>query len=261
MRKMNVLMTNDDGYEAPGIKALASAISEFARITVVAPDRERSSCSGALTLREYISLKEQPSYGANIQVFSCGGMTADCCKIAIEGLLVNDKPDLILSGANRGYNIGTDCLYSGTVAGAMEGCVFGIPSMAVSLERINPEHFLLRACKFTVELVKEIFVKNQYKGTLNLNIPYMEQLTLNKLKLVDLGLHRYKNAIKVITDTDGNQGYWIGGEPEIEIEPKNTDIYWIHRNKVTLTPLGWDMTAYNEQKIIHNIVKNHVDEF
>lgn len=117
---MHIFLTNDDGVEAPGIRAMALALSSMARVTVLAPHHGRSSCSSSLTLHQYLRVWEKPSYGEGIRVFACNGTTADCCKVALEYWLRDDRPDLLVSGINNGYNTGSDCLYSGTVAGAME---------------------------------------------------------------------------------------------------------------------------------------------
>ena len=125
---MHIFMTNDDGFESPGLIEMAKKLSRLGRVTVIAPNRGRSSCSSSLSLQTYLRMWHKESYGENISVLSCNGTTADCCKLALEHWLRNDMPDLVVSGINNGYNSGTDCLYSGTVAGALEGAGFGIPS-------------------------------------------------------------------------------------------------------------------------------------
>ena len=110
---MHIFMTNDDGFESPGLIEMAKKLSRLGRVTVIAPNRGRSSCSSSLSLQTYLRMWHKESYGENISVLSCNGTTADCCKLALEHWLRNDMPDLVVSGINNGYNSGTDCLYSG----------------------------------------------------------------------------------------------------------------------------------------------------
>lgn len=117
---MHILMTNDDGFDAPGITALSKELSSFCRVTVFAPDRERSSCSSSLTLRQFIRVKKKAEVIPGVPIYAADGTTADCCKIALSRVLEEDPPDMIISGMNHGFNAGSDSLYSGTVAGAME---------------------------------------------------------------------------------------------------------------------------------------------
>ena len=150
---MHIFVTNDDGVAAPGIRALARALSALAKITVIAPAEGVSSCSSALSLRKPMKLKKQQSYGENIEVYSLTGTTGDCCKLALEYWLKDDLPDLIVSGINDGFNTGSDCLYSGTVAGALEGIFAGIPSMAVSMESMADGTLLRETAAFAADLV------------------------------------------------------------------------------------------------------------
>ena len=198
---MHIFMTNDDGFESPGLIEMAKKLSALGRVTVIAPNRGRSSCSSSLSLQTYLRMWHKESYGDNISVLSCNGTTADCCKLALEHWLRNDMPDLVVSGINNGYNSGTDCLYSGTVAGALEGAVFGIPSMAISAETIKDKEFLEKASSFALEVVKKYFVDEKYKGTLSLNMPKEGKgLSFANLKVAKLGVQRYENAIREMKD-------------------------------------------------------------
>ena len=259
MKRIHILMTNDDGYDAPGIKALALAVSDYARVTVVAPDRQRSSCSSGLTLRQFLSCREEMGYGEHIRVFSVRGMPADCCKLALDGILAHDMPDLIVSGANDGFNIGSDCLYSGTVAGAMEGCMNSIPSIAVSVEHTGDLSFVHKAAAFSSQLIYKLFVLGHARGIYNLNIPADAEFSAENVRITRLGLQIYKNVIKKLTDNEGNPGYWIGGEPVFAEEPADTDSYWIRQGKITLTPITWDMTDRNLLDKTSKIISHSVD--
>ena len=239
---MHIFMTNDDGFESPGLIEMAKKLSRLGRVTVIAPNRGRSSCSSSLSLQTYLRMWHKESYGENISVLSCNGTTADCCKLALEHWLRNDMPDLVVSGINNGYNSGTDCLYSGTVAGALEGAVFGIPSIALSAETIKDKDFLDKASNFAFDIVRKYFVQEKYRGTLSLNIPKEgKELCLENLKVVKLGVQRYENAIREMKDPSGHLGFWLSGKMLPDAAP-DTDVFWIHRGYPTLTPLTWNMT-------------------
>ena len=167
---MHIFLTNDDGYEAPGIVAMAKKLATLGRVTVIAPDKGRSSCSSSLSLQTYLRLWYKESYGENITVLACSGTTADCAKLALCHWLKSDMPDLIVSGINNGYNTGSDCIYSGTVGGALEGIFAGIPSIALSAETTKEEAFLEKASDFALDVVKRYFIEKNYRGILNLNM-------------------------------------------------------------------------------------------
>lgn len=249
---MHIFMTNDDGFEASGIVTLARALSRIARITVVAPNRGRSSCSSSLSLHQYLRIWKKEGYGENITVYSCNGTTADCGKLALEGLLADDLPDLLVSGANNGFNTGSDCLYSGTMAGALEGNLLGIPSIAVSLAPSKDIAYIEKCAEFASKFISEAFVRNQYKGMLNLNIPYTEDISFDNLKVARLGYQKYKDAIRVMPDPSGDTGYWLSGTPVGEDATPDEDVYWIHRGKLTLTPITWNMTDTENLEKVKN---------
>lgn len=255
---IHVFLTNDDGVEAPGIRAMALALSSLARVTVVAPHHGRSSCSSSLTLHQYLRVWPKNSMGENISVFACNGTTADCCKISLEYLLREDKPDLIVSGINNGYNTGSDCLYSGTVAGAMEGTFFGIPSIAVSAETARKPGFLAQAADFACQVIRRYFLAHQFRGILNLNLPEGADLSWEKLHVTKLGLQRYDNAIRALTDPSGHIGYWLAGTPAGGYAP-DEDVYWIHRGEATLTPIQWDQTDNARLVEVQHIARGNID--
>ena len=152
-------------------------------------------------------------------------------------------PDLLVSGINNGFNSGTDCLYSGTVAGALEGAVFGIPSIALSAETIKDADFLSEASAFAFTVIRKYFVEEGYKGTLSLNMPKEgKELSLENLKVAKLGVQRYENSIREMKDPSGHLGFWLSGKMLPDAAP-DTDVFWIHRGYPTLTPLTWNMTA------------------
>ena len=210
---MHIFLTNDDGYEAPGIVAMAKKLVALGRVTGIAPDKGRSSCSSSLSLQTYLRLWYKESYGENITVLACSGTTADCAKLALCHWLKSDMPDLIVSGINNGYNTGSDCIYSGTVGGALEGIFAGIPSIALSAETTKEEAFLEKASDFALDVVKRYFIEKNYRGILNLNMPKpAKHLSFAQLKVKRLGLQHYDNAIQEMRDPSGHLGFWLSGK-------------------------------------------------
>lgn len=255
---MHIFLTNDDGVEAPGIRAMALALSSMARVTVLAPHHGRSSCSSSLTLHQYLRVWEKPSYGEGIRVFACNGTTADCCKVALEYWLRDDRPDLLVSGINNGYNTGSDCLYSGTVAGAMEGTFFGIPSIAVSAETARKPEFLADAAACAGRIIRRYFAERHYRGILNLNIPEGADMSWSGIKVTKLGFQCYENAIRALEDPSGRVGYWLAGKPVGNSSP-DEDVYWAHRGYVTLTPIQWDQTDMAHLIEVRHIAEEKID--
>lgn len=255
---MHIFLTNDDGFEAPGIRAMALVLAKLGRVTVIAPSRGRSSCSSSLTLQQYLRLWHKDSYGDNITVLACSGTTADCCKLALEYWLRDDKPDLIVSGVNNGFNTGSDCLYSGTVAGAMEGSFFGIPAIAVSAETAKKPEFLRRVADFAGDVVRKYFVDNHFEGILNLNVPEKASVTWDELKVVKLGLQHYDSVIRELKDPSGHLGFWLSGKP-IESDSPEEDVYWAHRGKITLTPIQWDQSDLAKLDFAQEVAAKAVD--
>lgn len=251
---MHIFLTNDDGYEAPGIVAMAKKLATLGRVTVIAPDKGRSSCSSSLSLQTYLRLWYKESYGENITVLACSGTTADCAKLALCHWLKSDMPDLIVSGINNGYNTGSDCIYSGTVGGALEGIFAGIPSIALSAETTKEEAFLEKASDFALDVVKRYFIEKNYRGILNLNMPKpAEHLSFAQLKVKRLGLQHYDNAIQEMRDPSGHLGFWLSGKA-LSCEDPETDVYWAHRGYPTLTPITWDQTDAGKMDEVMKIV-------
>jgi 5'-nucleotidase len=256
---MHIFMTNDDGFEAQGIVVLARALSHLGRVTVVAPNRGRSSCSSSLSLHQNLQVWKKESYGDHITVYSCNGTTADCGKLALERILADDKPDLVVSGANNGFNLGSDCLYSGTMAGALEGVLAGIPSLSVSLESFEPQTYVEKGCAFAAEVVREMFLRRNYRGMLNLNIPEIEDMTWDNVVTARLGIQGYVNTIEKKEDLPGEAAFWIAGKPSLESSP-GEDVYEVRINrKITLTPITWDMTHRKDLAQINYWTKEIVD--
>jgi 5'-nucleotidase len=251
-----ILVTNDDGIEAPGIKALSLALASVGKVAVVAPERERSAIGHGITMHKPLRVTEI-AWGSTIyKCLAVNGTPADCVKLAIDALL-DATPDLVVSGINRGENLGTDILYSGTVSGALEGCINNRPSLAVSLVGEKAHDFSF-AADFTVKLVKHILKQGLPEGTLlNLNIPQLPQSEIQGLAITRLGRRRYVNTVSSRKDPRGRTYYWLAGEKEDLDQAIDTDTAALNRRFISLTPLHLDLTDYSYQKEL----KTHLASF
>lgn len=235
---MRILISNDDGYLSPGIETLAAAVNEVADVTVVAPDRDRSGASHSLTLKQPLRVQRAPNGFLFVD-----GTPTDCVHLAITGLM-DEEPDMIISGINRGGNLGDDVLYSGTVAAAMEGRWLGYPAMAVSLAGPKPTHFDTAAV-IVVEMIKSM--KHLPPETiLNVNVPNVPLSEVRGSRATRLGnRHKSEPAVRD-TDPSGETIYWVG-PPGIEQDAgEGTDFDAIRRNIVSVTPLTTDLSKHNE---------------
>lgn len=235
---MHILVSNDDGYQAPGLLCLAAALKELAEITVVAPDRDRSGASNSLSLKNplYVTRHDNGFY-------SVEGTPTDCVHVAITGLL-EQEPDMVVSGINNGPNMGDDVIYSGTVAAAMEGRFLGLPSIAISQASFHPEHFDT-AARVAVWLVRRLRERPLPPDTiLNVNVPDLPWGQLAGFRATRLG-HRHKSE-PVIKSSDprGRPIYWVGpAGPEQDAGP-GTDFHAVRANFVSITPLQVDLTRH-----------------
>ena len=236
---MKILVSNDDGYQSPGIVRLAAALDEFAQVTVVAPDRDRSGASNSLTLKRPLYASHHPNGFISVE----GGTPTDCVHIALTGLL-EDEPDMVVSGINTGANMGDDVLYSGTVAAAMEGRFLGLPALAVSLDSFKPEHFDT-AARVVEQLIARLRIDPLPADTiLNVNVPDLPWERLRGFQATRLG-NRHR-AEPVVKDTDPRNRpiYWIGSSgPEQDAGP-GTDFHAVRTGHVSITPLQIDLTRY-----------------
>jgi 5'-nucleotidase len=236
---MNILISNDDGYQAPGIEALAAALEDIAIIHVVAPDRDRSGASNSLTLDNPIRAR-QVSNG-----FTCvNGTPTDCVHLAITGLL-DVEPDMVVAGINSGANLGDDVLYSGTVAAAMEGRFLGFPAIAVSLVTERSNHYDT-AARVAVDLVQRCTTFALPADTiLNVNVPDLPWDDLKGMQATRLG-HRHKSeSVVKQQDPRGRPVYWVGpAGPEQDAGP-GTDFHAVRSGYVSITPLDVDLTRYD----------------
>ncbi len=241
---MHILLSNDDGYFAPGLAALHEALSPLATITVVAPERDKSGASNSLTLDRPMSLRR----AAN-GFFFLNGTPTDCVHMAVTGML-DFVPDMVVSGINHGSNMGDDTIYSGTVAAATEGFLLGIPSIAVSMVARDSNYFETAAW-VAAELVKRHQAKPIAAPTLlNVNVPNISKADIQGFEVTRLGKrHKAEPAVKS-TNPRGETMYWIGAAGAAADAGPGTDFYATENNRVSITPLQVDLTNYQQMKSI-----------
>lgn len=232
---MKILISNDDGYLAPGINALADQLSSIAEIVVVAPDSNRSGSSNSLTLdRPLRVMKSDKGY------YSINGTPSDCVHIALTGVLEH-RPDLVVSGINQGQNMGDDTLYSGTVAAATEGFLFGIPAIAFS----QVEHGwaeLDSAARIAKDIVLRRLDALHSPFLLNVNIPNRPYAELGKIVATRLGKRHESEPVIRTRDPHGNEIFWIGPAGKAKEVSEGTDFHATERGWVSVTPLQIDLT-------------------
>ena len=233
---MRILVSNDDGYFAPGITLLAEALRKLGEVTVVAPERDRSGASNSLTLDRPRVVRRAPN-----GYFSVNGTPTDCVHIAVTGLL-DALPDMIVSGVNLGANMGDDTIYSGTVAAAAEGYQLGIPSMAVSLTDKAGKHFE-SAVGVALELVERFRrAPLQEPVLLNVNVPDVAAAELKGMEVTRLGRrHKAEPVVKLQTPR-GETAYWIGPAGGAADCGPGTDFHAVGAGRVSVTPLRMDLT-------------------
>ena len=235
---MRILLSNDDGYFAPGLRYLAEALSSIGEITVVAPERDRSGASNSLTLDRPLKLgKSSNGY------FYINGTPTDCVHMAVTGLL-DQLPDIVVSGINHGMNMGDDTVYSGTVAAATEGYLLGIPSIALSLVTAGNNHFDT-AARVAVDIVK------QFRDTpfsqpvlLNVNVPDVPYEELKGQEITRLGKRHKAEPIVKSQNPRGEIIYWVGAAGPAQDAGEGTDFHAVQANRVAITPLQIDLTHY-----------------
>lgn len=239
---MRILLTNDDGIYAEGIYALYRELKKIGNVTVVAPDSERSSIGNAITLAHPIWHKKVKREG---RIFGTGlsGTPADCVKFAI-GVLMKRKPDVVVSGINLGHNDGCSVFYSGTVAGAREGSLMGIPSLAVSLDTfVNPDFSY--AAKCAAKITKLIAKGTMPKGTfLNVNVPNKKPSQIKGIKMTRQGLIPIHGTFHKHKDPSSREYYWMAGKMLVKKKDDRVDSNALINNYVTITPIQNDQTDY-----------------
>ena len=236
---MLILVTNDDGIQSPGIKALAKALKRVGEVYVVAPDRERTAASHSLTLHKPLRI-----HSLGPRTFSVSGTPTDCVNLAVNKVLPK-RPDLVVSGINRGANLGDDVTYSGTVSAAMEGTLLGISSVAVSQCGEDPFHFE-SAARFSIPIIRWVCQFGLPPDTLlNVNVPSLSPKKITGVKVTCLGKRVFDcNNIVEKKDPRGKTYYWMGGNRVAWEARKDTDQEAVESGSVSVTPVHLDLTNY-----------------
>ena len=241
---MKILVSNDDGYDAPGIAALAAALSSLAEVTVVAPSRNRSATSNSITVDRALRITQ-----ADNGFYFVDGTPADCVHLAVTGFL-DFRPDLVVSGVNDGANLGDDTIYSGTVAAAMEGYLLGIPSIAVSLAARPATRFDTAA-----QVARDIVARYQKSlpatpWLLNVNVPNVAYAELKGIRTVRLGKrHQAEPAVKAINEK-GDMEYRVGPVGKAADAGPDTDFGTIAEGYASVTPLSVDLTKFDALHLV-----------
>lgn len=236
---MKILLSNDDGFDAPGIKALHTCLLKLnyhSEIRLIAPDRNRSAASNSLTLLNPLRIKNHGEH-----IYSVNGTPTDCVHLGINGAL-DFQPDLVISGINDGANMGDDVLYSGTVAAATEGRFSGKPSIAISL--CGNQHFATATHVLTEFLKDYIKLEIDKNAIININVPDIPLAELKGIKLTRLGRRHFSEPVVNGTDPRGGDFFWIGPAGKAEDASEGTDFHAIEHGYASITPLKIDLTDY-----------------
>jgi 5'-nucleotidase len=235
---MHLLLSNDDGIHATGLRLLANALAPLGKITVVAPNRDRSASSNSLTL-------ERPIRAQTVEEnwYSVDGTPTDCVHLAITGL-IEDEPNIVVAGINNGANLGDDVIYSGTVAAAMEGRFLGLPAVAISVASFQPR-FLEVAAQVSHELIAKLSTTQLPKDVIiNINIPDLPKQELKGIQTTRLGNRHKAEPVIKSEDPRGKPIYWVGSAgPELDAGP-GTDFHAIKNGYVSVSPMHLDLTHY-----------------
>ena len=237
---MRILLSNDDGYFAPGLQALAEALAPLGTLTVVAPERDRSGASNSLTLDRPLAVRK-----SHLGYFYVNGTPTDCVHLAVTGLL-DELPDIVVSGINHGTNMGDDTIYSGTVAAATEGFLLGVPAIAMSLASRHGGHYAT-AGRVAAELVKRVIDQRPAAPfLLNVNVPDVPHESLKGLRVTRLGTRHKAESVIKSQNPRGDTVYWIGAAGGAADAGPGTDFHAVGEGYVSVTPLQIDLTHFGQ---------------
>ncbi|MFQ5895748.1 MAG: 5'/3'-nucleotidase SurE [Nitrospinota bacterium] len=240
---MRILISNDDGIRSEGLKALHDAAAGVGEVWVVAPDRERSTASHSLSLHRPLRVEKLAE-----RWFAVDGTPTDCVNLAVNGLMREWRPQILLTGINKGANMGDDVTYSGTVSAAMEGTLLGIPSVAISLDARDGFDYALAAW-FSQLVARRVVEKGLPPGILlNVNVPNIPRSECRGVRVTRQGKRIYGDAIVESVDPRGRQYYWIGGDELGFVPEEGTDFCAVSRGEISVTPLRLDMTDHTARK-------------
>lgn len=259
---MHILVTNDDGVTAPGLLALAQAMRRFGKVSIVAPDHDWSGGGHVKTLNRPLRVR-RVKLADGSEALTSDGAPSDCVALALMGLL-KEKVDLVVSGVNTAANLGHDVTYSGTVTAVMEGIIWGVPGVAVSLDGRSSSTFELDyslAVQVAADVVQTVLQNELPQGTfLNVNVPHVPLEAFKGIRLTRQGLRVYRDRLDKRTDPRGNDYYWIGGDRPTGVPHEGTDVGAIFTGFASVTPLALDLTAFHAMPLLEEWLWNSVAE-
>lgn len=237
---MRILLSNDDGYFAPGLATLAKSLEALAEVTVVAPERDRSGASNSLTLDRPLMLRQ-----AHSGFYYVNGTPTDCVHLAVTGML-DHLPDMVISGVNHGANMGDDTIYSGTVAAATEGFLLGVPSLAISLASHAAGNYAT-AAQVAAELAQRVMARPfAAPMLLNVNVPDIAYENLRGTEITRLGRRHKAEPVVKSTNPRGQIVYWVGAAGAAQDAGEGTDFHAVAHDRVSITPLQMDLTQFSQ---------------
>jgi 5'-nucleotidase len=241
-KKLHILVSNDDGIDAPGIYALVNELKKIARLTIVAPDKQQSAVGHAITMN-YPLRASKFSKNGKFFGYAVEGTPADCVKLAVRSLLT-EPPDLVVSGINHGSNTAISIIYSGTVSAATEGTVLGIPSIAVSLATWGTPDFRY-AARFARKLASFVLSRKiPQKMLLNVNVPAVKEKDIKGVKITRQGKTVWDDRFEVRRDPYNKEYFWLTGDIEVIDHSDDTDHIAVMNNYISITPIQYDLTDY-----------------
>lgn len=251
MSELLILITNDDGYNSKGIKALINAVKNLGKILIVAPDSPQSGMGHAISVNKPIRCYKT-NFFDSVEAYCCTGTPVDCIKMGLY-LLKEKKPDLILSGINHGSNVSTNILYSGTMSAAVEGALSGIPSVGYSLTDYSEDADFQYSEKIVQTISKKVIKEGLKKGTcLNVNIPNVKENQIKGIKVCRQGRAFWDDTFDHRKDPLGKDYYWLTGSFSSKEQALDTDINYLENNYVTIVPTQFDMTCHDSVDELKN---------
>ncbi len=240
-----ILVTNDDGIFAPGIRTLVEEVMPFGRVLVVAPDKPQSAMGHAITIHSFLRLASV-EFAPDVEAWSCSGTPVDCVKLAIYKLLKGRKPDLLVSGVNHGANISINVLYSGTMSAAVEGAMEGIPSIGFSLMDHGIEADFSHVRPVIRSVTTNVLKHGMADGTcLNVNIPRIGPSPLKGIRICRQAKANWEDEFETRHDPTGKEYYWLRGEFRSRDHGEDTDVWAVENGFVSIVPVQYDMTAHH----------------
>lgn len=244
-----ILITNDDGITAPGIKALTEAVVGLGKIVVVAPDKPQSGMGHAITIGEPLRLHKAAPIVDGVESWSCSGTPVDCVKLSVDKVL-HRKPDICLSGINHGANNSINVIYSGTMSAALEASIESIPSIGFSLLEFSIEADFTAAKKYVRMIVEQVLKSKKINKhlCLNVNIPYVSEKLIKGIKVCHQAYAKYEEKFDERKDPHGKKYFWLTGEFVNFDKSKESDVWALKNNYVSVVPVQFDLTNYTLKK-------------